>query len=155
MFSAVDQLLAQDVSSQLLSYLTTLSKVSPLPTQGPWRLGSHSAVMRALPSQPLFQPLLFQPSPCFPTLPPLSYEVHWIWMQVLLSHRVTELLVSVDEGAFKSPSAPHPCDCTLDPTHKVWSSLLTWANCIKPYIIPGLMNIFTNVEAKFFLLLDW
>ena len=29
-------------------------------------------------------------------------------------------------------SAPS-CDCTLDPTHQVQSSLLTWSNCVKPY----------------------
>ena len=59
--------------------------------------------------------------------------------EVLLSHRVTELLVNVDdEGAFRSPSAHASApsrDCTLDPTHQVWSSLLTWSNCIKPYLI--------------------
>ena len=59
--------------------------------------------------------------------------------EVLPSHRVTELLVNVDdEGTFRSPSvhASAPSrDCTLDPTHQVQSSLLTWSNCIKPYLI--------------------
>ena len=61
-------------------------------------------------------------------------------------------------GAFRSPSvhasAPS-CNCTLDPSHEVWFLLLTWSNCIKPYIIARLMNIFTTVAAKFFLLIEY
>ena len=46
--------------------------------------------------------------------------------------------MSTMKAPFGSPcahaSAPSR-NCTLDPTHQVRSSLLTWSNCIKPYLI--------------------
>ena len=142
MFNAVDQLLAEDVSSQLLTYLTVLSEASPLPIQCFFHnLLLHHHSSSHLPLSQLCSIVVWGPNSNSSSISPCHWPVgqcRW--------------------GAFRSPSvhasAPS-CNCTLDPSHEVWFLLLTWSNCIKRYIIARLMNIFTTVAAKFSLLIEY